>query len=67
MDMTDQPRKQLMDTRAWELIQRSSGCENAAEVQGLAMEKRGAAQSIEGRRIDPAGVRADGDQSRCDM
>ena len=41
--MANQPRKHLTDSRAWELIQRSSGCENAAEFQGLAMEKRDAA------------------------
>ncbi len=43
MDMADQPRKHLTDSRAWDLIRRSSGCENAAEFQSLEKEKRDAA------------------------
>ena len=43
MDMSDQPRRHLTDSRAWELIQRSSGCENAAEFQSLEKDKRDAA------------------------
>ena len=40
MDMSDQPRKQLTDSRAWDLIKRYSGCGNAAEFQGLEKDKR---------------------------
>ena len=40
MDMSEQPRKHLMDSWAWELIQRCSGCETAAEFQGLERGKR---------------------------
>ena len=40
MDMAEQPRKHLTDSRAWELIRRSSGCETTAEFQGLERGKR---------------------------
>ena len=43
MDMEDQPRKQLTDSRAWELIRRKSGCEDAAEFQRPERDKRDAA------------------------
>ncbi len=43
MDMEDQPRKHLTDSRAWELIRRKSGCENAAEFQRLERDNRDAA------------------------
>ena len=40
MDIMDQPRKRLTDSRAWEVIRRSSGCENAAEFQRMERGKR---------------------------
>ncbi len=40
MDMAEQPQKRLTDSRAWELIRRSSGCETTAEFQGLERSKR---------------------------
>ena len=40
MDMAEQPRKRLTDSRVWELIRRSSGCETTAEFQGLERSKR---------------------------
>ena len=40
MDMADQPRKRLTDSRAWELIRRSSGCETTAEFQRMEKGKR---------------------------
>ncbi|MBQ7183145.1 MAG: transposase [Clostridia bacterium] len=43
MDITEQPRKHLTDSRAWALIQRRSGCKNASEFQNLEREKRDAA------------------------
>lgn len=43
MDMSDRPRKQLTDKRAWELIRRSSGCKSMAEFQMLERGKRDAA------------------------
>ena len=43
MDMSDRPRKQLTDKRAWELIRRSSGCESTAEFQMMERGKRDAA------------------------
>ncbi len=43
MDMAEQVQKHLTDSRAWELILRSSGCENAAEFQMLERDKRDAA------------------------
>ena len=43
MDMSDRPRKQLTDKRAWELIRRSSGCKSTAEFQMLERGKRDAA------------------------
>ena len=42
MEMEEQPRKHLTDSRAWELIRRSSGCETAAEFQRLEKSKRDA-------------------------
>ena len=42
MDMEDQPRKRLTDSRAWELIRRSSGCETMAEFQRLERGNRDA-------------------------
>ena len=43
MDMEDQPQKHLTDSRAWELIRRKSGCEDAAEFQRPERDKRDAA------------------------
>ncbi len=43
MDIAARPRKRLTDRRAWELIRRSSGCENAAEFQRLERDRRDAA------------------------
>ena len=43
MDETEQPRKLLTDSRAWELIRRRSGCKSAAEFQRLERDKRDAA------------------------
>ena len=40
MDMTEQLRKHLTDSRAWELIRHRSGCETTAEFQGLERSKR---------------------------
>ena len=40
MDMADQPRKRLTDSRAWDVIRRGSGCETTAEFQGLERSKR---------------------------
>ena len=40
MDVEEQPRKHLTDSRAWELIRKSSGCETAAEFQRLEKDKR---------------------------
>ena len=42
MDMEDRPQKRLTDSRAWELIRRSSGCETTAEFQGLERSRRDA-------------------------
>ena len=36
-------RKHLTDSRAWDLIRRKSGCDNAAEFQSLGRGKRDAA------------------------
>jgi hypothetical protein len=40
MDMAEQPQKRLTDSRAWDLIRRSSGCETTAEFQSLERSKR---------------------------
>ena len=40
MDMTEQLRKHLTDSRAWELIRHRSGCETTAEFRGLERSKR---------------------------
>ena len=40
MDMAEQPQKRLTDSRAWDLIRRSSGCETTAEFQRLERSKR---------------------------
>ena len=40
MDMAEQPQKRLTDSRAWDLIRRSSGCETTAEFQRLERGKR---------------------------
>ncbi len=42
MDMAEQPQKRLMDSRAWDLIRRSSGCETTAEFQRMERGKRDA-------------------------
>ncbi len=66
-EMADRPRRHLTDSRAWELIRRKSGCKNAAEYQRLERDKRDAALGKALRRVDPTGVRTDGDQYWCDM
>ncbi len=40
MDMEEQVRKHLTDSRAWELIRRGSGCETTAELQRSERGKR---------------------------
>ena len=40
MDMADQPRKRLTDSRAWDVIRRGSGCETTAELQRMEKGKR---------------------------
>ena len=40
MDMADQPRKSLTDSRAWDVIRRGSGCETTAEFQRMEKGKR---------------------------
>ena len=42
MDMAEQPQKRLTDSRAWDLIRRSSGCETTAEFQRMERGKRDA-------------------------
>ena len=40
MDMADQPRKRLTDSRAWDVMRRGSGCETTAEFQRMEKGKR---------------------------